>query len=289
MKRMTIVAAILAAASTTFWLDNHADSADGPPLPPPYEGGEMIQKLLTRLPTLELKETGPQKYVFTCDYFQLDEAGALTGKERISATYTRGLPGGAIRWDDVRIARAKGFDDEFPEGEPQDYMNGFSYNAANVKDMLKENFFPGFPDVIVTKNLVWDTHMFEMFGWNHFDKLGLNEPYRLPREDLSLPGGSTFQNKQIELTWLGISKRNGRLCALVGYQAMFNKLEVIAQKTLRFKGRSHYWGTIWVSLTDKQIEYASLNEDVLLGFELPNVPGKRIVNPVRQGTFQRKR
>jgi hypothetical protein len=28
-------------------------------------------------------------------------------------------------------------------------------------------------------------------------------------------------------------------------------------------GRSHYWGEIYVSLSDKQIEYANLTEDVL--------------------------
>src|SRR5262249_11717845 len=135
------------------------------------------------------------------------------------------------------------------------------------------------------KNLVWDTHMFESFAWNHFAKLRLNEPIRLPREDLALPGGSSFQNKQIELTWLGVSKRNGKICALVAYQALFNKLE-IAVGTLRMKGRSHYWGCIWVALADKQIEHATLYEDVLLGFELPNRQGKQIINPVRQGVFQ---
>ena len=28
-------------------------------------------------------------------------------------------------------------------------------------------------------------------------------------------------------------------------------------------GRSHYWGEVYVSLSDKQIEYASLSEDVV--------------------------
>ena len=28
-------------------------------------------------------------------------------------------------------------------------------------------------------------------------------------------------------------------------------------------GRSHYWGQIWVALATKQIEYATLYEDVL--------------------------
>jgi hypothetical protein len=30
------------------------------------------------------------------------------------------------------------------------------------------------------------------------------------------------------------------------------------------KGRSLYWGSIWISLQDKQIEHATLNEDILM-------------------------
>ena len=32
---------------------------------------------------------------------------------------------------------------------------------------------------------------------------------------------------------------------------------------MTLKGRSHYWGAIWVSLASRQIEYATLQEDVL--------------------------
>jgi hypothetical protein len=251
---------------------------------------DVVKSLLSRLPAaLELNEPGPQQYVFTCDYFQLDISGDLKSKQRVSATYTRGLPGGTVRWNDVRIAKAATLVDGFPKkGEPQAYMEGFSYKESQLKDVLKPAFFAGFPDEITTKTLVWDTVMFEMFAWNYFDKLKLNEPYRLPSDDLRLPGGGAFRNKQVELTWMGVSKRNCKICALFGYQALFNKLEV-ERGSLRLKGRSHYWGDIWVSLTDKQIEHATLNEDVVLGFDLPNRPGKQIVNPVRQGTFERKK
>jgi hypothetical protein len=33
---------------------------------------------------------------------------------------------------------------------------------------------------------------------------------------------------------------------------------------MQLKGRSTYWGDIWISLSDKQIEYASGNEDVVV-------------------------
>ena len=38
------------------------------------------------------------------------------------------------------------------------------------------------------------------------------------------------------------------------------KIEIDA---LKMSGRSHYWGEVYVSLSDKQIEYATLSEDVI--------------------------
>jgi hypothetical protein len=42
---------------------------------------------------------------------------------------------------------------------------------------------------------------------------------------------------------------------------------------MTLKGRSHYWA-IWVSLANRQIEYATLNEDVLGELTLTG-PGRR--------------
>jgi hypothetical protein len=42
-----------------------------------------------------------------------------------------------------------------------------------------------------------------------------------------------------------------------------------------------------VSLEDKQIEYATLYEDVLLEFKLPGQQAKQSMNPFRQATFEK--
>src|SRR5262252_9411360 len=82
---------------------------------------------LSRLPKgLKLREAVPTRYKVYCDYFNLDTLGNLNSKDRISGEYTRALPGGKARWDNVRIAHGKGFDDPFPEGVSQTYMDGFT-------------------------------------------------------------------------------------------------------------------------------------------------------------------
>src|SRR5262249_36020259 len=135
-------------------------------------------------------------------------------------------------------------------------------------------------------NLVWDTHMLEQFGQDYFGSLKLNVPYRpnARPQDVPLAGAGNFQNRRIELTWLGVSKMNGKPCALIRYQAFLNKL-AISSPGFSAKGKSSYWGEIWVSLEDKQIERGTLDEDVAL--ELPGQPAPPPVNVLRQGMLEK--
>lgn len=277
MRRLIVAVALLSLVRLDSWALNHS-------------GTQNLDTQLSHLPTdLKLKEEQPQKYKIICDYLYMDTLGNPKNKERVTGEYVRALPSGKVKWNNVRIANAKGFDDPFPEGEPQKYMEGFTYSLPNREDMLKKEFFPGFPpNEMKTKNLVWDMHMIEQFSWDHFNRLELNRPYAIQSkpEDVPLAGEGTFQNRRIELTWVGLSKRNNEVCALIQYQAFMNKFTT-AIGTMSFQGRSHYWGDIWVSLKDKQIEHATLFEDVLVEFNLPNQPTKQLIGVVRKASFEK--
>jgi hypothetical protein len=139
---------------------------------------------------------------------------------------------------------------------------------------------------VVERNLVWDTGMFEMFGQNFFDRLKLNEPYHsMSNDDVNMPDVGVFHNRDVVLEWIGRSQRNGQDCALIKYQAYFNPLE-IANAGLTLKGRSDYWGEIWVSLATKQIEYATLNEVVVGEMKLAGQETMQVINVLRIGTFE---
>ena len=71
-----------------------------------------------------------------------------------------------------------------------------------------------------------------------------------------------LHTRDVQLTWIGRSQRNGQECAVIDYRAFFNPLEV-GNGAMTLKGRSHYWGAIWVSLASREIEDAILQEDVL--------------------------
>jgi len=283
MKRLTIAFALLTVTVLNGWALEQPESAST----------QSADTLLSHLPKdLKLREDQPQKYKLTFDYINLDTLGNPTGKERITGEYVRALPDGKVKWNNVRIAKAKAFDQPFPEGEIQNYMEGFTYQLSKHPDMLKKEFFPGFPEIeIKSKNLVWDMHMIEEFAWDYFDKLELNQPYAIQSqpEDVPLAGAGTFQNRRIELTWVGLSKRNNEICALIQYQALMNKFTT-SMMNMAFQGRSHYWGDIWVSLKDKQIEYATLTEDVLVEFKLPGGQGgKQLTGVLRKGTVEKPR
>jgi hypothetical protein len=279
MQRLIVTFVLLALPGLDGW-------AVEPPAPLVFQS---VDASLSRLPAdLKLKEDEPQKYEIKFDYIYLDTVGNPTGKDIVTAEYVRALPGEKVRWNNVRIAKAKA-DQSTSIGELQKYMEGFTYNLSRRADMLKKEFFPGFPESeMKTKNLVWDMHMIEQFAWDHFDKLELNKPFAIQSqpEDVPLAGAGTFQNRQIELTWVGLSKRNNEICALIQYRAFMNKFTT-SIGNMNFQGRSHYWGDIWVSLKDKQIEYATLFEDVLVEFKFPGQTAKQLTGVLRKGTFEK--
>jgi hypothetical protein len=231
-------------------------------------------------------QTAPRTWHFTCDYYNLDLKGHLYGRQRYSASYTRGLPGDAVRWSDVTVANGNGWSGDFGPAQKQGFMEGFSYPHADAANMMKPDFFRGFPPMAMQqRNLVWDTHMFEGFVAD-FDHLKPNVPYHVPGAgEVDLAGAGTFRNRDLQLILTGTAKRNGQDCAVIDYRALFNTLE---GKTVAFAlvGRSEYWGQIWVSLATRQIEYATLYEEVLGELTLQGQEKPMTISVVRVGVFE---
>ena len=233
-----------------------------------------------------VKDAGPRTYLFMVDYNMANTKGEITHRTRLTGDYTRGLPAGEVVWNNVSQADADGGTPPFAPAQKRDFMEGFRYRN-DMASTLKPEFFKTFPPTAVfERNLVWDTGMIESFGQNFFDILKLNQPYHAaPNQDVNMPEVGTFRNRDIELTWIGRSIRNGQDCALISYEAFFNPLE-IANGGMSLKGRSDYWGEIWVSLATKQIEYGTINESVVGEMKLPGQDTMQIVNVFRTGTLE---
>jgi hypothetical protein len=221
------------------------------------------------------------------DHTASNTTGQVVQRQRVTADYTRGLPGGHAVWRNVTFAESNGPAEIAGSGEKREFMEGFRHRtgSGSLAETMKPEFFKAFPPTAVfERNLVWDTGMIEMFGQDHFEHLKLNAPYRvISGQDVNMPGVGTFHNRDVQLTWIGRSQRNGQDCAVIDYRAYFNPVE-IANAGMTLKGRSHYWGEIWVSLATKQIEYATLEEDVLGEMTLAG-QAARVINVFRSGVF----
>jgi hypothetical protein len=233
-----------------------------------------------------VKDNGPRTYRFTANYDTANTKGEVVYRQLVEGEYTRGLPNGEVTWRNVTVADATGSNASFSAAQKRDFMEGFHYRN-DVDGTLKPDFFKEFPPTaVVERNLVWDTGMIEKYGQNYFDQLKLNEPHHsASNEDVMMPGVGTFNSRDVTLEWIGRSQRNGQDCALITYQSFFNSLE-IANGGMTLKGRSEYWGEIWVSLATKQIEYSTLYEVVLGEMKLQGQGATQVVNVFRNGIFE---
>jgi hypothetical protein len=234
--------------------------------------------------SLELKDE-LQKYVVTTDHFNTDIFGNFFNKIRIKGDYTRGLPDKQVKWNNVSVAMSMSRNDEFSAGSPVAYMENFSYKVS--EDMLKPEKFSTFTEhSAYTKNLVWDMMGIEGLAWVNFNDLELNKPFKATffNGKMDLAGMGSFENKDMVITWTGITERNGEYCAVIEYRTMNNPLEYTGDG-MSMKGRSHYWGTIWVSVEDKQVEHAVLFEDVVMEIQLPGQTNKQIMDATREISF----
>jgi hypothetical protein len=233
-----------------------------------------------------VKDSGPRTYRFSVDYNTANAKGEIIYRQRVAGEYTRGLPDGEVMWKNVTLAAAVGPTAPLPAPQKRDFMEGFRYHNDIGRTMMP-GFFKGFPvTAVFERNLVWDTGMIEMFGQNHLDHLKLNEPYHVPSgQDVNMPDVGTFHLRDIVLEWIGRSQRNGEDCALVRYQAFFNPFE-IANGGMTLKGRSDFWGEIWVSLATRQIEYGTIYESVVGEMKAPGQDTAQVVNVFRSGALE---
>jgi hypothetical protein len=167
-----------------------------------------------------------------------------------------------VTWSDVTIAHAQSFDETFGSGQSQDYMDGFSYSLKDVMSSFSPEFFKGFPDLMESKSLVWDVGQIELFGTAYLSDLKLDVPFKPNLPDAQFPGGGSFHNTQAQITWIGVSKVDGKLCAQIEYDAPFNSLN-FHTNGVRLNGQSNYHGLISVNLQDGQIERATIKEEVV--------------------------
>jgi hypothetical protein len=122
----------------------------------------------------------------------------------------------------------------------------------------------------------------EGFAWDYFDLLQLNKTYIVPdfKGSVNMAEVGSYDHGKVELDWIGISMMNDKLCAVIEYRALDNKLD-LQMDFMKSKGSELYWGKTWLSLENKQIEYAEMYSNTILEMEIPGLPDKMMTNTKR--------
>lgn len=234
---------------------------------------------------IKLDKTITRSYRLITDYYDYNANCDFVIKRRVSGTIS--YTNDSAKWKDVYYSESLAIDHAFALGENQKSLENFKYQPQ--KDILTNDFFrnnlPHANPYIM--NLMWDALCFESLAYWGWNSLQLNKEHQIQDENpsLELPIGS-FENKDIRITWIGITKINNDICAILKFTAMNNPLDVEFDD-LTMKGRSHYWGEVYVSLSGMQIEYACLKEDVLTNTQIKGQSNSKVGYTTRSITLSR--
>lgn len=234
-----------------------------------------------------------QGYNYTCNFLIYDVQAKFQNKMRIEAIHTRGLPEDMVRWNQASIAFGTSLDGEFSPPMKQPYMENFTYPITQIKNMTTGDFYKGFPVTpigFMMKAIVVDVHMYDILI-PFIDKLKLNQTTRCISNTMNMDlfGNQGNQNlKNLDLTWTGNSQMNGKSCSVIHFQSSVDSVKVnIPEVGFKFEGSTVFWGDIYVTPGDKQIEYATLYEHTITVPPDPEAKIKDVQNIYRTVTLQK--
>lgn len=169
-----------------------------------------------------------------------------------------------IMWENVTTSEIKSLHHDFSGGKPLPVLNNFTYKFMSVP-FANGDFFKNIPSEQVdwTMMLLTDAFMMHEYKLLVLDSLEFNQPY-LPEDmannDIAVGESEfNFTSKYLLYLWNGFTIHNNKLCAIVRFESFFNLMS-----NSWTKGRSMYYGEMFISLDRKQIEYARMVEDVVL-------------------------
>jgi hypothetical protein len=90
-----------------------------------------------------------------------------------------------------------------------------------------------------------------------------------------------YSHNKIILCWKGITEINGRLCAIIDFNAIDNKLE-LTMDMIKSKGTEQYWGSVLVSLKTKNLEQAVMYSGTMQEIEISGMKNKLLVKTIRE-------
>jgi hypothetical protein len=229
--------------------------------------GNNIEKYFALKPSdITAKTAEIQEYDVTMKWRNLDVVdGTKFSCNALKATFYVDLDNDSVKWGNASLAQINDFQQTEFEETDLPALNHFSYKPqynASI-DFLKEDFYKDIPlkQKYLARMLVADEVQMVEQGWYLFDSLEYKKefsPEVLDNINIKYEHGLTFTNVYQKFVWSGINEHNNEICAIVKFESFFNPMT-----NDNVQGRSLYYGEMWISLEDKQVEYAIMVEDVV--------------------------
>jgi hypothetical protein len=195
-------------------------------------------------------------------------------------------------WHEVKLAPISDFREEPENTVSLPALDGFEYESFTA-DFLQEDFF----DVItpelrdLAKWLVSDAMQMQGLAVYVMDSLTFGQefiPVLLEDYDIDFQNWVSFSSRYQKLTWSAITRHNEEVCAVIKFESEYNPVKADAPG-MSFKGRSLYYGEMWVSLEDRQVEYAIMFEDVIMKLKSDAFPEGQLIDLQREIVFDKNR
>lgn len=244
-----------------------------------------LEKYFKSLPNLKTDKGKPLFYQLTIEWKNRDYDGKLINHNIAVGKLTKDLDNNS--WSDVTLTSIS---DNSRSEKKLIELEGLNYRITG-DNFTKPDFYKDFPQtqVELIHWFVQDQVAFDVYGLMYFDSLELNKPF-YPEFFRNHKGiiekYINFNTQNLNITWTGISKRNNEICALIHYQGLYNPIDA-DNDAMKLNGRSTFWGDIWVSLSDKQIEYATMNEDLIFKIHLKANNLDQRINLQRELKFEK--
>ena len=232
-----------------------------------------------------------QEYEVTLKWQNLDAiSGNRFNCNVAKAIYTVGLENEYVGWKNVYLSQIDDFNQKEFKGTALPSFNNFTYKI-NDTDFLNKDFYKSIPPEQrdLAKWLVSDAIQMQGLAWYVFDSLEFNKefmPKLLENHDVKFEDWVTFSSRYQKLLWSGITKYNNEICAIVKFESLYNPVE-IDNEDMTVKGRSLYYGEMWISLEDKQVEYASMVEDVIMKLKSSLFDEEQLIDLQREIIFDK--
>jgi len=222
-----------------------------------------LKKHFKELPKKFKSSEKQQKYLVTIEWKNRDLDGNLFNHYSVQAKYTKGLENDYVIWNDVEMTE---FKDTIAMVNALPELDNLTYKIEG-DNFTKEEFYKNFPqqNLDLIRWFVQDAVGIETYGLMFFDSLKFNQvlyPDFFKNQKADFENYVNFNTRELSLCWTGISERNDEICALIHYQGMYNPVDSDTE-AMKINGRSCFWGDVYVSYEDKDIEYATMYEDLV--------------------------